>query len=306
MSVSAAFFAISLPVELSPVSETMPDVLVLDDRVAGGDAVARHDVEHAGREDLGLGDQLREPEQRERRVLGRLDHDGVPGGERGSDLPGRHVQRVVPGGDQPGDADRLAAQDAREPLHVLAGGQPAEDPGARGEEPELVGDDRDLLGHREREDLAHVLRLEAPELVGVLLDQVGHPQQGSAPLPGRGVGPGLVVGLPGGGDRSVDVGRGRLRDLGDHVAVGGADDLAGLAVRGVRPLAADVHLVGLRVAHPDLTFLRRDPRGSNTAGQSMPKIGPNAGPAPHREGRFRFGASARSMGVRRWCRCAAT
>ena len=108
-----------------------------------------------------------------------------------------------------------------------------------------------------------------PSSSAVLLDQVGHPQQGSAPLPRRRVGPGLVVGLPGGGDRSVDVGRGRLRDLGDHVAVGGADDLAGLAVRGVRPLAADVHLVGLRVAHPDLTFLRRDPEGSE--GRARPK-----------------------------------
>ena len=70
------------------------------------------------------------------------------------------------------------------PFMYSPAASPLEDPGARGEEPELVGDDRDLLGHREREDLAHVLRLEAPELVRVLLDQVGHPQQGRLRSPG--------------------------------------------------------------------------------------------------------------------------
>ena len=209
-----------------------------------------------------------------------------PAASAGADLPRRHVQRVVPRGDQPGDADRLAPQDAREPLHVLAGGEPAEDPGARGEEPELVGDDRDLLGHRERVAPCRRSRDSSrPSSSPCSSTRSAICSRARLRSPGVASRPGLVERLPGGGHRSVDVGGGRLRDLGDHVAVGGADDLAGLAVRGVRPLAADVHLVGLRVAHPDLTFLRRDPEGSE--GRARPKYAekrPDAGPARRRRG----------------------
>ena len=43
-----------------------------------------------------LADQLRQPQRRERRLLGGLEHHGVAAGERRAELPGRHQQREVP------------------------------------------------------------------------------------------------------------------------------------------------------------------------------------------------------------------
>ena len=104
------------------------DVGVRHERVAGGLALAGHDVEHAGREDVG-GD-LGESQRAERRELRRLEHDGVAGRERGADLPGRHVERVVPRRDRGDDAERVAPQERRVLLHVLAGGPALEEPRA--------------------------------------------------------------------------------------------------------------------------------------------------------------------------------
>src|SRR2546426_6588823 len=44
----------------------------------------------------------------ERRLLGRLEDAGATGGDGGSELPGSHHQRIVPGNDLSGDAYRLA------------------------------------------------------------------------------------------------------------------------------------------------------------------------------------------------------
>ena len=62
--VGGVAWAISLPVSTSPVSDTMPTSGCRTMRVAGRHAVAGDHVEHAGREHLGLGDQLGQPEQR--------------------------------------------------------------------------------------------------------------------------------------------------------------------------------------------------------------------------------------------------
>ena len=69
-----------------------------------------------------LGGELGELERRDRRRLGRLQHDRVARRQRRADLPDRHHQRVVPGRDLADHADRLAADDRRVALHVLAGG----------------------------------------------------------------------------------------------------------------------------------------------------------------------------------------
>ena len=58
------------------------DARVRDQRRAGGLALAGDDVEHAGRQDVG-GD-LGEPQRGERGELGRLEHHGVAGRERGA------------------------------------------------------------------------------------------------------------------------------------------------------------------------------------------------------------------------------
>ena len=63
------------------------------------------DVDDARRE-LGLLEDLREQQRRQRRRLGGLEHDGVPARERRRDLPRGHEQREVPRDDLPGDAER--------------------------------------------------------------------------------------------------------------------------------------------------------------------------------------------------------
>ena len=45
---------------------------------------------------------------RQRRLLGRLEHDGAARGQSRAELPGRHQQREVPGDDLTDHADRLA------------------------------------------------------------------------------------------------------------------------------------------------------------------------------------------------------
>jgi hypothetical protein len=56
--------------------------LALDERGARA-PVAGDDVHDAGRQ-LGLAQDVAEEQRRERRRLGRLQHDGVPSGERGA------------------------------------------------------------------------------------------------------------------------------------------------------------------------------------------------------------------------------
>ena len=58
--------------------------------------------------DPGLERELLEPQRRQRRQLGRLEHHGVAGGQRRRELPRRDRQREVPRRDQADDPERLA------------------------------------------------------------------------------------------------------------------------------------------------------------------------------------------------------
>ena len=223
-----------------------PDLGVADECVAGGDAVAGDDLEHAGRQELLR--QLCEAERRQRRLLGRLQDLDVAGGERGTELPDRHHQRVVPGRDPGDDPERLAPDDRGVALDVLAGGLALERAGSAGEEAQVVGREGHLVA-RDRHRLADVLRLELRQLLGVVVDHVGELEQQLHPVLRRLVAP-LGIRLAGGLDGALDVLGARARDLGDHLAGGRIEDLHRLARRRVDPLAADEVLVlGHRHAH---------------------------------------------------------
>ena len=110
---------------------------------------------------------------RQRRLLGRLEHDRAACGERRAELPRGHQQREVPGDDLPAHADRLAARVAE---HVgRADGQHAALDLRRpaGE----VAQVRDRAGHvhvlRQPDRLAVVERLELGQLLRVVFDRVG-------------------------------------------------------------------------------------------------------------------------------------
>lgn len=80
------------------------DVHVRRDGGARDLAEARDDVDDAGGE-AGLLDELGEHETGEGRLLGRLEDDGVAGGQGGADLPRQHEQGEVPRDDLTADAN---------------------------------------------------------------------------------------------------------------------------------------------------------------------------------------------------------
>ena len=191
-----------------------PDLRMADERVAGGNAVAGDDLEHAGGQELLR--ELGEAERRQRGLLGRLQDLDVAGGKRRPELPDRHHQRVVPGRDPGDDPEWLAPDDRGVALDVLAGGLALERAGGAGEEAQVVGGERHLVA-RDRHRLADVLRLELRQLLGVVVDHVRELQQQLHPVLRRLVAP-LGERLPGGVDRALDVLGARPRHLGDHLA----------------------------------------------------------------------------------------
>ncbi len=213
-----------------------------DERRAGRLAEAVHDVEDAlGQTDLVH--QLGEPSGGQRRPLGRLEDDRVPGREARRDPPRRQHQRSVPGHDQPGDAHRLVDRvvdelvadlvrlagklrnDAGEVVEVLGG--------ARGEPAHLP--DR----HADVEDL------ERDELVRGFPDRRRDPAQDGRAL--RRLQPRprpLVERAASGYDRIVDVRREPFRDLGDGLVRGRVERLERPSLA-TRPKLAR-HVVQLR------------------------------------------------------------
>ena len=183
---AAADAATCMPARTEPVIETICGVRCSTTRAAGV-AVAGDDVEHARRQEL-LGELGEQDGARGRGVAG-LEHDGVARGEGRGDLPDHHHQRVVPRRDLADDADRLAPDERRVVLQVLARGPALEHPGGAGEEPDLVDARRELLAGRQAERLAGVPGLGLHELVGPLLQRVGDLEQRLLALGGGGVAP---------------------------------------------------------------------------------------------------------------------
>ena len=162
------------------------DVGVFGEPGADHRAVAGHDVDDTGRQDVGH--ELGELQRGERGLLRRLDDQGVAGGQDGRHLPGGHQQRVVPRGHDPDDAQRLAQDDRQVVLGVVARGRG----GGRAQRPGHEAERVDGLGHvvlRDRRRLAGVGRLQPREEVGVLGDAVGDAVQQLGALLGGQRGP---------------------------------------------------------------------------------------------------------------------
>ena len=222
-------------------------VRVGDERDACRLALPAHDVEHAGRQDVGR--QLGQAQRGVGRELGRLQHDGVPDGQRRRHLPGGHVERVVPRRDRPDHAERLPPEHRRVARHVLAGGAALEEAARRREELPVVEREVHLELH-DRDGLADVLRLDRREVLDVALDAAGQLVDGLAALARR-LGRPLREGPTGGRHGVVDVGGVRRRRGADHGAGRRVDDVVGGAAAGRAPLVVDEVLVlhgGLRGA----------------------------------------------------------
>ena len=138
-------------------------------------AVAVDDVQHA-RGRAGLGQELGEPQRAAGILLGWLQDERVPAGDRDREHPHRHHGREVEWRDAGGDADRLAqrpAVDAAPDRVAVLALQQLRD--AAGELDDLEPA-RDLAA-RIGEHLAVLARDDRGELAGMLLDQVAEPEQ---------------------------------------------------------------------------------------------------------------------------------
>jgi len=190
-------------------------VRVAHERVARLLAEAVHDL-HDAFGQPGFVQQIDEALREQRRVLGRLQDDGVAADERRRKLPRGDRDREVPRRDRADDADRhahahheLVAQLRRSRLTEQA--------------PALAAH---VVAHVDRFlDVAARLRLDLPHLTGhqvgearlLALEDLREAEEDVAALGGRHEAPLLPRGLRR-LDGAIDVGGGRARELLDHLA----------------------------------------------------------------------------------------
>ena len=191
------------------------DPLALRQRLAGLDAEAIDDIEDAGRQKIA--DHVHEDHDAHRRLLGRLQHDAIAGGERGRELPDRHQEREIPRDDLRDDAERLVEMIGDRIMVDLADAAFLR-PNAAGEIAEMIDRQRQIgaLGFADR--LAVVDRLDEGEKIELLLDPVGDAQKRERALRRRRAPPGLPRGMRG-IEGEFDILGGRAGDRADHVAV---------------------------------------------------------------------------------------
>jgi hypothetical protein len=126
--------------------------------------------------DSGLRGECSDPDRRQRRFLRRLQDERVSGGERRSDLPGRHDEREIPRHDRRDHADGLAGDHRKRirarwrdlVVDLVDGFRVPGDAARRGRDV-----DRETVGDR----LAHVECLEQRELVAVQKQQLRELEQ---------------------------------------------------------------------------------------------------------------------------------
>ena len=159
---------IALPTSVEPVNAILSTPVRRRARAPVSPAPG-DDVHDAGRQ-LGLLQDLGEQQRRERRRLGRLQHDGVAGGERGRDLPRGHQQREVPRDDLAGDAERRAAAAGERVLELVGPARVVE---------EVRGGERHVDVARFLDRLAAVDRLEHRELARALLQHAARCGRGT-------------------------------------------------------------------------------------------------------------------------------
>ena len=242
LTVSAAIFATRLPVTVSPVIEIMrtfgwptsasPMSPPEPDRTLttpGGKISAM--ISAKARADNGV------------RTDG-LSTTVLPGRQGRAELPGRHVQRVVPRRDRGHDADRVAPDDRGVAGHELVGRQAVHDPRRAGEEAEQVDAGGHLVDGRP-DRLAGVGALEPAEPVAALASRASASLSSSRERSWGVVFFHVSKAVVGGVHRPVDVLGGARRHAADDPIGRRVDDVHGLAVGGVHEVPADELLVGL-------------------------------------------------------------
>lgn len=202
------------------------DVHVGGDGSTGGTAKARDDVNDT-RGEASLDDQLGDVESGQRSLLGGLQDNSVTGSNGGTDLPGQHEKREVPGDDLTADTDGLVAG-VRESLVVgidrltgdLVG--PATVVAQAGT---TVGDIS--LGHQHA--LSVVQDLDGGQGLNLTLPKIGQLGQHATTLGGGHLAPGTLESGAGSLDGNVDILLSGFVDRGNDGLVSGVNGLEGLA-----------------------------------------------------------------------------
>ena len=135
----------------------------------------RRDVEHPVRE-ARFHRELGEPQGRQRRLRGGLEHHGIARRERRTELPGRDDERVVPGDDRADDPDRLP-RDERERVGTGRADLPVDLVDGLCVPLDGLRRRRDVDGERIPDGFPDVERFEQRQLVAIRAHEVGELQQ---------------------------------------------------------------------------------------------------------------------------------
>ncbi len=213
----------------------LADARARRERLACLDAEPVDDVQHTRGQQIA--DDRDQVKDRRRRLLGRLEHDRVTGGQGGGELPHGHEDREVPRNDLADDTERLVEMvgdgvgvDLRERTLLRANGTC--------EVAEVVDRKRDVGVEGFTDRLAVVPRLGERDRFEVLLDAVGDLVEDHGALGGRGLAP-RRRGSVGGIECELDVLFGTAGDLGEHLPGHGSDVLEILPLHRCHPLTAD-------------------------------------------------------------------
>ncbi|MCY1200129.1 hypothetical protein D9M72_115550 [compost metagenome] len=216
-------------------------------RLAGFQPEAVDHIDHARRQQVA--DDLHQHQDRCGRLLGRLEHHAVAGGQGRRQLPGGHQQREVPRDDLADHAQRLMEM-VGNGVGVDLGDAAFLRTDAAGKVAEVVDRQRQVGGGGFAHRLAVVDALGHGQQLQVGLDAVGDAAQDIGALGGGGVGPRGLGGV-GGVQRGVDILLAGARHARERLAGDRRDRLEVLAAGGRHPLAADVVLVLLLVGVAD-------------------------------------------------------
>ena len=178
------------------------DARMLREREPGLAAEPGDDVERAVGE-AGAGRELGDAQERQARVLGRLDDARVARRERAAHAAPEDLHRVVPRDDVAGDAVRLAPRQHRVAGRV--GNRLAVQLVGRAAVELEVARARDDVGARLLHRLAAIARLEPRELVGVVGDRARERHEPAALLDRRELAPRAVERRARGAHGRVDV-----------------------------------------------------------------------------------------------------